>query len=155
MTTLGLDGTQVLLFVLGEAEYAVEIRTVEEIRPASVAVTPVPRAPQWVRGVMNLRGVIVPVYDLRARFGMPRLADERFAVVVVVRVAKKTVGLFVDSVADVATIDPATVQAQSTLGADVAMPLIAGIGHVEARVVMLLALDELVRADADGDEARG
>ena len=144
-----LDGTQVLVFVVGDAEYGVEIRAVEEIRPATVAVTPVPRAPAWVRGVMNLRGVIVPVYDLRARFGMPRLGDERFAVVVVVRVAKKTIGLFVDSVADVVAIDPSTVQTQSTLGADVAMPLIAGIGHVEERVVMLLALDELVRPDAE------
>ena len=144
------DGAQHLVFVVEGTEYGVEIGAVEEIRPAAVPVTALPGAPRWVRGVINLRGVIVPIYDLRARLGQRPLDDERFAVIVVVRVAGKTIGVLVDAVADVLTIERDAVQEPSSLGHDVASPLLRGIAHAGERVILLMDLGPLVAPQADG-----
>src|SRR6058998_2848247 len=96
------DGPQYLTFRLGAEEYGVEILKVQEIRSYS-AVTPVPNTPRAVRGVMNLRGQIIPVLDLRTKFGMPEAEYSRFAVVIVVVISGKVVGLLADGVSDVLT----------------------------------------------------
>src|SRR5205809_5305240 len=86
------DGPQYLTFRLGDEEYGVEILKVQEIR-SYATITPVPNTPRAVKGVMNLRGQIIPVVDLRTTFDMPETAYTRFAVVIVAVIAGKVVGL--------------------------------------------------------------
>ncbi len=92
--------SQFLTFTLGAEWFAVDILKVQEIK-SWVAITPVPNAPADVRGVINLRGAVVPVIDLRRRFHMPDVEPTKYSVIVVVRVGEKTMGLVVDAVSDV------------------------------------------------------
>ena len=94
-----------LLLIVDGIEYGLSLEHVREIRRAG-AVTPVPAVPSFVDGVMNLRGRIVPVVDLRARFGLPRVAHDRFTVVVVIESSGRTCGLVADAVRDVVEVPP-------------------------------------------------
>src|SRR5947209_7188399 len=108
------DGPQYLTFRLGAEEYGVEILKVQEIKSYS-PITPVPNTPRAVKGVMNLRGRIIPVVDLRLKFGMPETEYNRFAVVIVVAISSKVVGLLADGVTDVLTLAKTNVQAAPDL----------------------------------------
>jgi purine-binding chemotaxis protein CheW len=97
------DGLQLIAFSIGEQTYGVEITTVREIRAWNGA-TPLPNTRDYIRGVINLRGTIVPIYDLRARFGDGRTEPTKIHVVVVLSVGEKWVGLLVDAVSDILTV---------------------------------------------------
>ncbi len=150
------DGTQYLTFALGAEEYGVAILNVQEIK-GFAPVTPIPNAPPHVKGVMNLRGTIVPVLDLRLRLGMPPVAYGPFTVIVVLSVGGRIVGAIVDSVSDVLTIADAEVQQTPTFGAAVDVRLIAGIAQADAKLVVLLDVEALLRhedlAPLDGPAA--
>jgi purine-binding chemotaxis protein CheW len=137
---------QNLTFKLGREEYAIEILRVQEIRGHS-RITPIPNTPDYVKGVINLRGTVVPVVDLRRRLGMPETSDMRFSAIVVVTVGTKIVGLFVDEVSDVVDIPHAEVQAPPEFGAQADTRLIAGLVHVGERLIVLLSLDTILRDD--------
>src|SRR2546422_6501328 len=109
------DGPQYLTFRLGAEEYGVEILKVQEIKSYS-PITPVPNTPRAVKGVMNLRGRIIPVVDLRLKFGMPETEYNRFAVVIVVAISSKVVGLLADGVTDVLTLDRKSTRLNSSHG---------------------------------------
>lgn len=142
---------QYLTFTLGGEEYAVEILRVQEIR-GFTAVTPIPNAPAWVKGVMNLRGTVVPVFDLRLKFGMPPKDYDRFTVIVVVNVGARVVGMVVDGVSDVLDIDEASVDTTPDLGADVDTSLLQGIARNQDRLITLLDIDRAVGVDAGRGE---
>lgn len=131
---------QYLTLKIDDEDYAVEIGVVQEIRSMPGAFTSLPDAPRFVRGVINLRGVIIPVYDLRARFGLPKLEDERFAVIAVLEYEHRIVGLIVDGVSDVLTIPEPSAQACGMVGAETSTPLIRCVAHVSDRLVALLNL---------------
>jgi purine-binding chemotaxis protein CheW len=137
---------QYLTFKLGREEYAIEILRVQEIRGHS-RITPIPNTPAYVKGVINLRGTVVPVVDLRCRLGMPETSDMRFSAIVVVTVGTKIVGLFVDEVSDVADIQHSEVQAPPEFGAQADTRFIAGLVHVGERLIVLLSLDTILRDD--------
>lgn len=138
---------QYLTLMLGDEEYGLPILDVQEIRAFS-RLTPLPNAPMSVRGVMNLRGRIVPVVDLRCRFGLELVEYTRFTVIVIVRVGAKIVGVAVDAVADVVDIPSAAVQAASDLGSVADASLIRGVARIEERVVVLLRLEAIVAEGA-------
>src|SRR3954463_11615432 len=92
-----------LVFVLGKEEYGVDILKVQEIRGYE-KVTPIPSAPVYLKGVVNLRGVIVPVIDLRIKFGMAEPRYDAFTVVVILRLAHRVIGVVVDGVSDVVAL---------------------------------------------------
>ncbi len=104
------DTRQFLTFALGDEEYGIDILKVQEIKGYS-AITRVPRTPQDIRGVMNLRGTIVPIVDLRTKFQLEPREYDRFTVIIVVVVRGRAVGLVVDAVSDVLDIGDAAVQA--------------------------------------------
>ncbi len=152
-TVLAADGGQFLTFRLAGEDYGVEILRVQEIK-GYTRVTPLPNAPPGVRGVMNLRGTVVPVLDLRTRFGMPGVEPDRFTVVVVVTVGPKVAGLVVDAVSDVLDVAPADVVPPPDLGAGVDASLLTGMARAGDRLVTLLNIDRLVGATpADGGPA--
>src|ERR1700689_2004331 len=97
------DLKQYLTFTLGREEYGIEILKVQEIKGYS-AITPIPNTPAHVKGVMNLRGTVIPVVDLRSKFAMEAVEYTKFTVIIVASVGEKIVGIVVDAVSDVLTV---------------------------------------------------
>lgn len=144
------DGRQYLTFTLGGEEYGVEILRVQEIK-GFTAVTPIPGAPGDVKGVMNLRGTVVPVFDLRVKFGMSAKDDDRFTVIVVVNVGTRVVGLVVDAVSDVLDIPNGAIDASPDLGGAVDTTMLQGIARSGERLVTLLDIDRVVGVETGRD----
>lgn len=143
----GPDRAQFLTFALGDEEYAADILRVQEIRGWSPA-TPIPNTPSWILGIINLRGSIIPVVDLRERFGLSVPTHGPSTVVIVLRAfddgRERIVGIVVDSVSDVCTVDTAAVQAPPDFGAAVDTRFVRGLVEVSERMLILLEIDELL-----------
>ncbi|HEY6452126.1 MAG TPA: chemotaxis protein CheW [Steroidobacteraceae bacterium] len=148
---------QYLTFVCGGEEYGVEILRVQEIKGWD-QVTRVPYAPAYVLGVMNLRGMIVPVVDLRTRLNLERRSFDASTVVIVVRVrctrGEKTVGIVVDGVSEVYSVAAESIKPLPELGAIADGACVRGIATVDGKMVMLLDIEELVAACVEGDAPR-
>ncbi|PYM92043.1 MAG: chemotaxis protein CheW [Candidatus Rokuibacteriota bacterium] len=144
---------QYLTFRLGTEEYGLEILKVQEIK-AVVSITPVPNTPPCVKGVMNLRGAIIPVLDLRVRLGMAETSYSRFTVIIVVVLAGRVVGLVVDSVCDVLAISADDVEPPPRLSNDHDVLFVAGLAHTGERIVMLLDLEAILQLDDPAATAR-
>jgi purine-binding chemotaxis protein CheW len=140
------DGDQYLTFALGDGEYAVEILKVQEIRGYS-AITPIPNTPAYIKGVMNLRGTIVPVVDLRAKLEMAAVAYTPFTVIIVVAVGTRVMGVVVDAVSDVLNIPAADVQPTPDFGGAVDAEFITGLAKAGDKLVVLLDLDRVLGAE--------
>jgi len=138
--------SQVLTFCLGAEEYGIEILEVQEIKGDTV-VTRMPNTPPHVPGVTNLRGAVIPIIDLRLKFGLPAPVADRLAVVIIGLVANKTIGFAVDSVIDVLDIPRADIQEPPELVASGERPVVRGIAHVDGRLVALLDLLAVVGGD--------
>lgn len=134
---------QFLSFCLQGEDYGIEILKVQEIKGFS-KLTPVPHAPPHLKGIMNLRGTIVPVIDLRVRFGMSEAEYTPFTVIIVVNVRGKVVGLVVDGVSDVLNIPRGEVQDTLNIGGSIDTSFLSGMGKVGDRIVLLLDLDKLL-----------
>jgi purine-binding chemotaxis protein CheW len=139
------DTNQFLTFALGQEEYGVEILKIQEIKGFS-AITPLPNAPPYVRGVLNLRGTIVPIVDLRKKFGMPEEAYTKFTVIVVVQVKGQTLGFIVDAVSDVLTVTGADIQPTPDLHGQVDTSFINGLARANEKLVILLDIDKVLTA---------
>lgn len=144
------EGLQYLTFSLAGEEYGVDILKVQEIRGWG-PVTKVPNAPAFVRGVMNLRGAIVPVIDLRLRFGLETMAYTKTTVVIVVTVqsasGSRIIGTVVDGVSDVLNPNAADIQPPPDFGTAVHTEFISGLVTIEAGMVMLLDVDRLLSVE--------
>jgi purine-binding chemotaxis protein CheW len=137
---------QQLTFSLAGEEYGADILSVREIRGWS-RVTRIPQTPSYLLGVLNLRGAIVPVMDLRLRFGLEREAYDQNTVVIIVAVVERLFGIVVDAVSDVVDIDLAAIKPVPDMGAIVDTRYLKGLAtHVE-RMVMLLDVEKLVRPE--------
>jgi purine-binding chemotaxis protein CheW len=137
------EGSQYLTFTVGHEEYGVEILKVQEIKGYG-AITPIPNTPDYVKGVMNLRGTIIPVVDLRAKFGMPATEYTQFTVIIVVTVGAKVMGLIVDAVSDVLNIPKADIQATPDFGRRVDARFINGMAKAGEKLVVLLDIDTVL-----------
>jgi len=145
---------QYLTFVCAGEEYGVDILRVQEIKGWD-GVTRVPYAPSYLLGVMNLRGVIVPVIDLRTRFDLERRAADSSTVVIVVRVhgarGEKTAGIVVDAVSDVHSIPKDALKPTPDLGGGASGACVCGLATVAGKMVMLLDIDTLVASCIEPD----
>ena len=137
------DGGQYLTFRLGDEEYGVEILKVQEIKGYST-VTPIPNMPAYLKGVMNLRGTIVPVVDLRSKFAMAEASYNQFTVIIVVTVGTKVMGLIVDAVSDVLNIPKGDIQATPDFGGQVDARYINGMAQASDKLVVLLDIDRVM-----------
>jgi purine-binding chemotaxis protein CheW len=144
---------QVLTFVLGEETYGVDILRVQEIRGWS-AVTKIPQAPAHVLGVLNLRGSIVPIVDLRMRFNLQRAEYTAVTVIIVLSVqseaGRRDFGVVVDGVSDVVDVNTAEVKPTPDLGGKSIHDYIRGLVTVAERMVVLLDIDRLIGNDLAG-----
>src|ERR1700704_3767754 len=148
MTDLAADGDeqQLVVFQLGAEFYGVEIARVHEIIRLQ-AITRVPRAPSFVEGVINLRGKVIPVIDLRRRFGLAAAEHTRASRIVVVEIGDQVVGIIVDAVSEVLRVNGATVEPPSPVVAGVDSEYIHGIAKLPERLVILLDLDRVLARD--------
>ena len=146
------DSSQFLTFVCAGEEYGVDILCVQEIKGWD-GVTRVPYTPDYLLGVMNLRGVIVPVIDLRTRFGVAQRAPDGSTVVIVVRVrsdhGEKTAGIVVDAVSEVYSVSPENIKPTPELGATADRACVQNLASVDEKMVMLLDIDKLVASSVE------
>ncbi|MDW8106770.1 MAG: chemotaxis protein CheW [Armatimonadota bacterium] len=136
-----------LVFQIGNETYGVPLLQVQEIRTYTPA-TRVPNAPDYVLGVINLRGNIIAVIDARTRFGLPPLPNEEATVIVVAQVDGKTFGLRLDSVSDVVDIPVDQIQPTPPVASEATQRFLSGVVQVGERVVILLNLREIFDIDA-------
>jgi purine-binding chemotaxis protein CheW len=137
---------QYLTFNIDTEEYGIDILRVQEIR-SSGSITAIPHTPSHLRGVMNLRGTIIPVVDLRAKLGIAAAEATHFTAIVVVTVGAKIVGLIVDAVSDVLDIPPTDIQAPPDFGGHVDTRFIIGLARANERLVVLLDIEHVLGAD--------
>lgn len=149
---LDVVGDQYLTFRLADEDYGIDILRVQEIRGWD-EVTRLPNAPEFVRGVVNIRGTIVPVYDLRLKFSMPFREYTKNTVVIVIRTetpkGNKSVGVVVDAVADVLHGHLIDITQSPDFGHETMTEAISGLATFEGKMVVLLDVDKLVKDDSD------
>ncbi len=144
------DGRQYLTFTLGDEQYGVEILRVQEIK-GYTGVTRIPNIPSHFKGVLNLRGTIVPIIDLRMKFGMAARAYDKMTVIIVVEVNEeikgKIMGVIVDTVSDVMNIPPEDIQPAPEFGGTVDTGFISGIGNYGDKLVTFLDIDRILSVE--------
>lgn len=147
-----LAGDEYLSFFLDNEVYGVEILKVQEIKGWDT-ITPIPNTPDYLCGVLNLRGTIVPVVDLRRRFEMPRKAYSKTTVIIVLKVegvTQRTVGIIVDAVSDAHNVTEDQIRTTPDLGASVDTQFIKGLVSINDDMMMLLNTDLLLSVEALG-----
>jgi len=137
---------QFLTFLLEEREYGLELFRIQEIC-GYAPITPIPNLPPHVRGVMNLRGTVLPVIDLRMKFRLPEVVYSKFTVIVIAKVEEKTVGLLVDAVSDVLQVKEEDLRAAPDFGAAVDTRFINGVFQTRDHLAVALNLEELLTED--------
>ncbi|MBL0124634.1 MAG: chemotaxis protein CheW [Betaproteobacteria bacterium] len=138
-----MQANEFLTFTLGHEEYGVEILKVQEIR-SHEAVTTIANAPEFIKGVVNLRGVIVPIVDMRIKFQLESVEYNQFTVVIILNVAGRVVGMVVDSVSDVITLSPEQIRPAPAFGAALDTNYIIGLGTVDQRMLILMDIEKLM-----------
>jgi len=148
------NSVQFLSFTLGEEDYGVDILSVQEIRSWE-PVSRIPNVPSYEKGVVNLRGAIVPIIDLRERFNLQHSEYTNLTVVVVLQTIlqgrSRTMGLVVDSVSDVNNIDAQLIQSAPDFGTKVSTEFIRGLALVDERMLILLDVKKLLKLDGEDD----
>ncbi len=135
-----------LIFNLGQEQYAIDILKVQEIRGYD-AVTRVANAPVFIKGVINLRGVIVPIADMRLKFELERVVYDDQTVVVVLNVAGRVVGIVVDGVSDVQTLTPEQIRPAPAFNSTVSTDYITGIGTIDDGMLILMDIEKLMTSE--------
>ena len=136
---------QYLTFVLADETYGVDILKVQEIRGWQ-EVTTIPNAPPHIRGVMNLRGAIVPILDLRRRFTMPEVDLTPNTVVIVVNVLGRTIGMVVDGVSDVVDLMADELRDAPDLGSNIDADFVQGLAPIGEIMVIILNVDDMLKS---------
>jgi purine-binding chemotaxis protein CheW len=149
MSEVTARAAEFLTFVLGSEEYGVDILKVKEIRGYD-AVTRLPDAPDYIKGVINLRGTIVPVVDMRLKFRLERAEYTALTVMIVLNVADRVVGMVVDSVSDVVQLSAEQVRAVPEIGATIDRQFLTGIGTLDERMLILLDIERLMASTEMG-----
>ena len=134
-----------LTFTLGAEEYGVEILKVQEIRGYE-AVTKIANAPDFIKGVSNLRGTIVPIVDMRIKFNLGEAEYNQFTVVIILNVAGRIVGMVVDSVSDVIELKPEQIRPAPDFSSSFDTKYITGLGTVDERMLILMDIERLMSA---------
>lgn len=141
--TSSADAAEYLAFTLGKEEYGIDIQKVGEIRSYE-APTRIASAPEFVKGVINLRGLIVPIVDMRIKFSLGRADYNAFTVVIILHIGGRTVGMVVDSVSDVTMLTPEQIKPAPDIASAVATEYITGLGTIDERMLILVDIEGLM-----------
>jgi purine-binding chemotaxis protein CheW len=134
---------EALAFTLGNEEYGINILKVQEIRGYD-AVTKIANAPDFIKGVINLRGIIVPIVDMRIKFNLGSPTYDQFTVVIILNIADRVVGMVVDSVSDVITLNPGQIKPAPEMGSALNTDYLIGLGTIDERMLILVDIDRLM-----------
>jgi purine-binding chemotaxis protein CheW len=135
-----------LTFTLGQEEYAIDILRVQEIRGYD-QVTAIANSPSFIKGVINLRGAIVPIVDLRIKFNLEAVTYDQFTVVIILNVLKRIIGVVVDSVSDVIALDGTAIKPPPEFGSTFNTEYLMGLASVDARMLILVDIEKLMSSD--------
>lgn len=142
-----VETRQFITFKIDSEEYGVDIMAVREIK-GWTPTSPIPKAPPHVLGVINLRGIIIPIFDLRARFGMGSTEPTKSHVVIIVIVGARTVGVLVDAVSDILSIEPSQIRDVPEMERHIEDDFIDGLVAMDDRMVTLISLQGLFQNPA-------
>ena len=140
---------EVVTFTLGQEEYGIDIQKVQELRGYD-AVTRIANAPEYIKGVVNLRGIIVPIIDMRIKFQLGAPTYDQFTVVIVLNIGGRVVGMVVDSVSDVITLSAEQIKPAPEMGAVLDTDYLIGLGTLDERMLILVDIDKLMSSDEMG-----
>jgi purine-binding chemotaxis protein CheW len=140
---------EVVTFKLGEEEYGIDIQKVQELRGYD-AVTRIANAPEYIKGVVNLRGIIVPIIDMRIKFKLGDPTYDQFTVVIVLNIGGRVVGMVVDSVSDVITLTGEQIKPAPEMGSVLDADYLIGLGTLDERMLILVDIDRLMSSDEMG-----
>ena len=138
------NANEFLTFTLGKEEYGIDILKVQEIRGYD-AVTHIANTPAFLKGVINLRGTIVPIVDLRIKFNLGEPSYDAMTVVIILNITGRVVGVVVDSVSDVLTLQPEQIRAAPTFSASLDTRYVVGLGAIDERMLILVDIEKLMR----------
>ena len=139
---------ELIAFRVGRQEFCINVMTVREIRGWTSA-TVLPRAPRYIRGVINLRGAVLPIIDLAARLGFPPAEPTARHVIIVVQIGQQQVGLLVDAVSDILTASNSNIQPSPDVSSDLVKSFVKGLLPVDGRMISLIALDNVLPAELE------
>ena len=137
------ESRELLTFTLGNEEYGIDILKVQEIRGYE-AVTTIANAPDFIKGVINLRGIIVPIVDMRIKFQLGTVDYSETTVVIILNVAKRVVGMVVDGVSDVTTLKEEEIRPAPEFGSGLDTKYLQGLGTVGGRMIILVDIEKLM-----------
>ena len=137
------EGRELLTFTLGSEEYGIDILKVQEIRGYE-AVTTIANSPEFIKGVINLRGIIVPIVDMRIKFKLGSVTYDETTVVIILNIANRVVGMVVDGVSDVTTLKPDEIRPAPEFGAGLDVKYLQGLGTVDDRMIILVDIEKLM-----------
>ncbi|ADJ64469.1 MULTISPECIES: chemotaxis protein CheW [Herbaspirillum] len=137
------NGNEFLAFTLGKEEYGIDILKVQEIRGYE-AVTRIANSPDFIKGVVNLRGIIVPIVDMRIKFQLGEPTYDQFTVVIILNIGGRVVGMVVDSVSDVITLTQEQIKPAPEMGTTFDSDYLIGLGTLEQRMLILVDIDKLM-----------
>jgi purine-binding chemotaxis protein CheW len=146
------DLSQLISFAIGDDQYGVQITAVREIKGWS-QITHLPKQPEYVRGVLNLRGIMVPIIDLRCRFGEGLTEATPLHIVIVVQVESRIVGLLADRVSDIISFEPSQIQPVPRVSRNSRCEFLAGLVTVDSAMIALIDLANLLSNDDADDES--
>lgn len=135
-----------LTFRLGQEEYCIDILKVQEIRGYDT-VTSIANTPQFIKGVINLRGNIVPIVDLRIKFGLPEIRYDATTIVIILNIRKKMIGIVVDSVSDVIVVLAEDIREAPRFGSTINTEFISGMTTVEGRMLIVVDIERLMSSE--------
>ena len=145
--------TQFISFAIGGDHYGVDIMSVREIR-GWAEITHLPKQPEYVRGVLNLRGAIVPIIDLRCRFGQGLTETTPLHIVIIVQIGGRQVGLIGDRVLDIVSVEAGQIQPVPRTAQGASADFLAGLVTIEQTMIALISLGELIPTPASGEAQR-
>lgn len=146
------DELQLVIFKLGREEYGVSILQVQEIKRIT-DITRVPNTPDYIKGVINLRGSVLPVIDLKNRLNLPQQTSTEDTRIIIVKVEELSIGMVVDAVSEVLTISQQHVDSPEVVAGSVSANYLSGVGKLEDRLLILLNLEAIIGIGQDASQA--
>lgn len=140
---IGTKIHEIIAFRVGKQEFSINVTSVREIRGWTSA-TILPKAPRYIRGVINLRGAVLPIVDFAVRLGLPTAEPTARNVIIVVQIEQKQIGLLVDAVSDIITLDHNNIQPTPDVSSDAVSTFLRGLLPVDGRMISLVSLDHVL-----------
>ncbi len=147
---LKMENRQYVVFKLGKEEYGIDIKKVTTIEKM-MQITRVPKAPEFVKGVINLRGDIIPIMDLRLKFGLEEIEETEDTRITIVKIEDVSIGTIVDAVAEVIELSEDCVESITNFSNDLSVDYILGVGKINDRIVTLLNLEKLLKVQSSDE----